>query len=91
MCLQVYLKRCKKSVPKKYGKTMANSLCEAPVPFKSACQLFGSIGTVGKIDFIPTPKATTLLAAINWPLGDKLIENQRKCTITSCLQRLTYQ
>ena len=27
----------------------------------------------------------TILAKINWPPGHKLIENQRKCTITSCL------
>ena len=25
-----------------------------------------------------------LLATINWPLGNRLIENQRKCTVTSC-------
>ena len=32
----------------------------------------------------------TLLTRINWPPGNKLIENQRKCPVTSCLKRLTY-
>ena len=32
----------------------------------------------------------TLLDKINWPSGNKLIEHQTKCTITSCLKKLTY-
>ena len=28
----------------------------------------------------------TLLTKINWPSGNKLVENQRKCIVTSCLK-----
>ena len=31
-----------------------------------------------------------LLGKINWLPGKKLIENQRKCTVASCLRKLTY-
>ena len=40
-------------------------------------------------DFEPHPSlfVHTLLAKINWPPGNKLIENHTKCTVTTlCLQ-----
>ena len=42
----------------------------------------------GMVIFKDNP--TTLLAKIDWPHGNELIENQRKYSVTSCFKKLTY-